>query len=392
MNHDISLSKRTGWNLQKNEFAELLDSYRQLENDFIDLTLSNPTQCGFKCFDQSLLKPFQCPENLIYHPQAFGSEQARQVIAQYYRNKGLFVEVADICLTGSTSEAYTFLFRLLADAGDEILYPQPSYPLFSFLGEINDVNLIPYPLEFADGRWNVNFQKLEESISDRTRAVLIVNPNNPTGSYFNDHEISELDKICGKYRLSVISDEVFGDYSSSEYGTTALKAFDAPVFVLNGVSKLLALPQMKLAWIIVQAERELKKEILNRLEVIADTYLSVNTPSQNALGQWMKRISDIQGEIKSRIKDNWQILNDSAEDDFTVLPCEGGWSAVIQMRNAIDDFAYELLKQKKVYVHPHYFYDFADERNFVVSLLTPSERFSQGLVQIKEFARTMIKK
>lgn len=382
----MHFSDRTSWNLEHNEFAELLAKYKADKVDFVDLTVSNPTQCGFSFYTDDLLDKFQCKDNLSYVPRAFGSDAARRAVADYYQDRGYVLDYTDICLTSSTSEAYTYLFKLLADNGDEVLYPQPSYPLFQFLGDINDVEMTPYPLTWHDGVWTIDFDALEAAITEKTRTILIVNPNNPTGSYIKPQEISRLNDICQRYDLSVISDDVFNDFNITDHAMSLIDQLNVPTFILNGLSKVLGLPQMKLAWIVCRADNKQRTQIMNRLEMIADTYLSLNTPVQNALPGWLKRSTEIQTEIRQRITTNFNELKKMASCGcLDVLDIEGGWSAVIRLKDGLEGFAFNLLKSKRVYVHPPYFYDFSDERMFVISLLTPLQKLKEGIKRIEEY-------
>ncbi len=261
--------------------------------------------------------------------------------------------------------------------------PQPSYPLFSFLGDVNDVRMVPYRLTYA-ASWRIDFDSLENSITDSTRAVLLVNPNNPTGSFIKRDEIERLNGICQKHNLVIMSDEVFNNYAiDDEEKLSLINNTEVLTFVLSGLSKVLALPQMKLAWIIMNGPHDQMKDAYSRLEMIADTYLSVSTPVQNALVHWLSLRKEIQNDIRNRIEDNLAIIEKLLDNHIsTLLKFEGGWSAVLRFNGLTDDFAYRLLDQHKVYIHPGYFYDFDEASYCVLSLLTPTNILAEGLERI----------
>ncbi|MBI5415716.1 MAG: pyridoxal phosphate-dependent aminotransferase, partial [Candidatus Omnitrophica bacterium] len=278
---DNFFSHRTNWPLSSNRIAKVLDQLKKANISFIDLTESNPTRCGFGYPSGRILRPLASDKNLRYEPQPQGSLEAREAVSRYYREQGHEVAVERIFLTASTSEAYSCLFRLLVDAGQEVLFPRPSYPLFQFLGDLNDVALNYYPLAYTD-HWHIDFAQMEGCIQPATKAVVLVNPNNPTGSFIKKDELSALNRICRAKNIPVISDEVFADFAfpGSKDAVSLVNNDAVLTFVLGGLSKTLALPQMKLSWIIVSGPEELAQEACQRLEVIADTYLSVNTPVQ----------------------------------------------------------------------------------------------------------------
>ncbi len=282
-------SSRTDWPLTPNRLAGLLHERRERGLPIIDLTESNPTRCGLALNENQILGPLRDPRALLYQPDPRGLRMAREAVVKYYSRRGVQIDIDQIFLTASTSEAYSFVFRLLANPGEKILAPQPSYPLFDFLGGLNDVQVVPYPLAYNDG-WQVDLQELAARWDSRTRAVLVVHPNNPTGSFVSRQELAEMTQICAQNGGAIIADEVFADYAlgaDSERVVTHAHNSDALAFTLSGLSKIAALPQMKLAWIVVSGPEELRNQALERLEIIADTYLSVSAPVALAGPAWL---------------------------------------------------------------------------------------------------------
>lgn len=380
-------SQRTNWPLFSNRITCALEQLKKANVPIIDLTESNPTRCGFAYPSREILLPLASDKNLRYEPHPQGSLDAREAVARYYKQQGRDVPVERIFLTASTSEAYSYLFRLLVDAGQEVLFPRPSYPLFQFLGDLNDVALNYYPLVFTD-HWHMDFAQLEGCIQPATKAVVLVNPNNPTGSFIKKDELSALNCICGAKNIPIICDEVFVDFAfPGGKDAVSLAGNDAVLtFVLGGLSKTLALPQMKLSWIIVSGPEELAKEACQRLEMIADTYLSVNTPVQNAVGDWLSFRGQLQEQIKQRTFDNLCFLEEAVKTtQCQLLKPEGGWYAVIRTpspRVSEEDLVLQLLEKEHVFVHPGYFFDFDQEVFLIVSLLPPSDDFQEGIKRI----------
>jgi len=312
---------------------------------------------------------------------------AREVIVQYYADHRATIDPDSIVLTTSTSEAYSFLFRLLCDAEDEVLVAQPSYPLFDFLADLDHIRLKPYPL-FYDYGWWIDFAELERRIGPRTRAILVVHPNNPTGHWTHDAEREKLEKLCEARGLALIVDEVFLDYPISTGVSDPAKSFAAGphralTFVLSGISKICALPQMKVAWIAACGPAQIVADALSRLEVIADTFLSMSTPVQLALPAWLESRRDLEQQIQARIYLNLEVLHQSGLD---LLKLEAGWSALVKLRRLAgiwtENPAKELLDKVGVIVHPGEFYGLTDGRIIVVSLLTPADIFRLGLERV----------
>lgn len=379
-------SKRTNWNLQPNRLAAALAALRAAGKPPVDLTISNPTECGFQYDQAAILSALQNSAALKYEPDARGLSSARHAVAQYYVERGDSVPAEDIFLTTSTSEAYSFIFRTLCEPGDEILIPEPSYPLFEFLAEIQDIRPVRYPLVYDNG-WQIEFQALEQSLTPRTRAVIVVNPNNPTGSYCKPREMSALAGLAVRHDLAIIADEVFLDYSiglpqqPSFAGTS-----ETLTFTLSGISKICGLPQMKAAWLAVSGPESEKREALARLEVVADTYLSMNAPIQLALPKFLSRRHVFQEQLLARVRRNLAELDGqlSRQKACSRLVVEGGWNAVIRVpaTGSDEELALALLANKQVYVHPGHFYDFPGEGFVAVSLITPEVNFAEGITHL----------
>ena len=382
-------SRRTSWDRTTNRYTQTIDRRRRDGRELLDLTTSNPTTIGLSFHDAELLQSLSNREALTYQPIAKGLLPAREAVAAYYAEKGSAISPDDLILTTSTSEAYSFVFRLLCDPGDSVLVPAPSYPLFDFLADLNDVRLIPYELVYDHG-WQIDFTSLLGSIQrgnstgGRCRAVLVVHPNNPTGSYADRREIDELQRICTANELAIIADEVFLDYSLGERLPSSFSEDgDALTFVLSGLSKISALPQMKVAWIAASGPIALKREALARLEVIADTFLSMNAPVQLAVPLMLAERHHIQPQLMARIRANLAVLDLHllSQTACARLAIEGGWYAVLRVPalGSDEDLAISLLERSGVLVQPGYFYNFSSNGYLVVSLITPSHEFETGI-------------
>jgi len=319
------------------------------------------------------------PGALRYDPNPAGLLRARKAVSRYYSGR---VSPDRILLTASTSEAYGFLFKLLADPGDEVLVPRPSYPLFEFLAELESVKVVQYPLVYDHG-WMIDFDALEALVSVNTRAVVIVNPNNPTGSFIKIAELERLGSFCQRHGLAIISDEVFSDYQLTEDPervSTLVDVDDVVTFCLSGLSKISGLPQMKLAWIVAS-----DKEAYSRLELIADTYLSVSTPIQCAAATMIEAGHAIQAQIKARTAANLALLRERVvSGSFGLLDVEGGWNAIMRVPRirTEEEWVLELLSRENVLVQPGFFYDMDREAYLVLSLLTKEELFNEGTARL----------
>ena len=355
-----------------------------------DLTVSNPTRCGFAYDAEALLKPLADARALVYDPDPRGMVSAREAVAGYYAGHGAEVPVDDLVLATSTSESYSFLFRLLCDPGDEVLVAQPSYPLFDFLADLDDVRLRPYPL-FYDHGWSIDFAELERAVTLRTRAIVVVHPNNPTGHWTGAREREALEALCARHGLALIVDEVFLDYSlnngplrESAAGSFACGAHPVLTFVLSGLSKIAGLPQMKAAWIATLGPDRARAEALGRLEIVADTFLSMNAPVQLAMPSWLAGVGAMQAQIQARARGNLAMLQRIAEEApgrLQVLEVDAGWSAVVGLPGCVGevDCAERLVRERGVVVHPGAFYGMAERNRLVVSLIGAAGDFEVGI-------------
>ena len=382
-------AKRTNWDLTPNRLSEALAAHRAAGKPLLDLTVSNPTECGFSYDSKAILEALSNPAALRYEPNPRGLESARRAVARYYANRNEGVSVEDIFLTTSTSEGYSYAFRTLCDPGDEVLIPSPSYPLFDFLAEIQDVKLVRYPLVYDHG-WQIDFHALEQAVTARTRAIIVVHPNNPTGHFTKPSEMTKLNALCSAREMAIISDEVFLDFAlDGNRGASFATNSGVLTFTLSGLSKISGLPQMKAAWMAVSGPQNLKKETLGRLEVIADTYLSVNAPVQLAMPALFEQRHSFQEQLLSRVRANLEELDGllARQNACSRLALEGGWYAVLRVpaTRSDEELALELLGCQSVYVHPGHFYDFPGAGILVVSLITPETVFSEGIAAAFQF-------
>jgi alanine-synthesizing transaminase len=440
-------SDRTDWKLAQNRLTQELEQARSRGARILDLTISNPTRVGLQYDSRAILGALNSARSLDYDPQAKGLLEAREIVAKYYQSEhGVRdLDAERIILTTSTSEGYSYVFRLLCNAGDELLVPKPSYPLFEFLADLQDVKLAPYPLIYDHG-WQMDFPSLERALTARTRGVVVVHPNNPTGSYVKAQEVEQLNAFCREHGLALIVDEVFLDYALDEevvsgknyVGTaaqscpersrggcpverssTALAAnsrslhasldrpsaiqslgrddnsygsfahnHDVLTFTLSGLSKISALPQMKVAWVVTSGPEPEVAGAMARLEVIADTYLSMNAPVQWAVPVLMEQRKDIQQQLMKRVRANLSELDRQLAGQTACqrLEVEGGWYAVLRVpvTQSDEDLAIELVREKSVLVHPGHFYDFPNDGFLVVSLITTETEFAEGISRALE--------
>ncbi len=390
----IMFSDRTNWKRSPNRIAQILQAKKDAEETIYDLTESNPTRAGLQYEESEILQAISAPGTLVHEPAPFGHSGARQAVASYYQEMGRQISPESILLTASTSEAYSYLFKLLINPGEELLTPQPSYPLLEFLTALESVSQIPYPLNYSerDG-WKIDLGMLEASISTNTRAILYVNPNNPTGSFLKKGELDAISRICVEFGLALIIDEVFLDYGwkshapgeSSVAGNT-----QCLTFVLSGLSKIAALPQLKLGWMVISGPSKPVEEAVARLEYVADSYLSVSATVQQQTKNLLDTRFGIQKQIRARVRENLRYLEDTAQNApfLSILRGEGGWYAVVHIKDGLDDEerVYRLLKEENVYVHPGYFYDFRREGVLVISLLAPEAVFQEGVARLKRLS------
>jgi aspartate/methionine/tyrosine aminotransferase len=393
----MRFSKRTEWDTEESDLARAHRERLAAGFPIADLTASNPTRCGFD-YPADLLAPLTDPASYNYDPNPRGSLRAREAICRYYGTQRAEIEPKQVILTTSTSEAYGYLFKLLCDPGDQVLVPQPSYPLFDFLARAEAVELAPAPLVYDHG-WQLDLEGLRRQITANTRAVVLVHPNNPTGHFTKLAEGRELAAICREHGLALIVDEVFLDYgfkdgieASDDRTSFATRGLDAPVFIVSGISKICALPQMKVAWLIAVGPGS--EEALARLEVVADTYLSMNAPVQQALPVWLEERIGIQTQIRGRVQNNLAELDRALTAQTAAggvgminrLRVEGGWYAVLRIPATQPDeaTALELLKLG-VFVHPGYFFGMGESGWLVVSLLARPTEFSLGISELLRY-------
>ena len=383
-------ARRTSWSLATNAYTRALQEHRRSGRELLDLTASNPTTVGLRYDQERLLQALARPEALTYEPDAKGLPEAREAIAQYYASRGVELPADDLILTTSTSEAYSFVFRLLCDPGNSVLVPTPSYPLFDFLAGLQDVTLVPYELVY-DHAWQMDFHSLEQATnkSQGPKAVLVVHPNNPTGSFVKPEEALQLAQFCTDRNLAIIADEVFLDYSLRDTQAASFVETGVLTFTLSGLSKIAGLPQMKVAWIALSGPDALKNEALGRLEVIADTYLSMNAPTQWAVPAMLEQRHSIQQQLMARIRANLSELDRqlAAQKLCSRLDVEGGWYVVLRapVTGSDEELAIALLQGTGALVQPGHFYDFAADGYLVVSLITPEEIFVNGIKRLLRF-------
>jgi alanine-synthesizing transaminase len=380
---------RFHWDLRPNPLTELLRAKRQAGANVLDLTESNPTNAGIIYPASEILNALTDARSLRYEPTPAGLATAREAVAEdYYRGS---VDPSRILLTAGTSEAYAYLMKLLTEPGGELLVPRPSYPLFEYLAALESVRIVQYPLLYDSG-WSINIQALADAITERARAVVLVNPNNPTGSFVKKQELGDVVELCREHGLAIISDEVFSDYAFAPdpQRVNSLTGVDQILtFCLSGLSKVAGLPQMKLGWIVTGGPAGLRAQAMERLELIADTYLSVSTPVQHAAPALLRLRRGVQDQILRRTRRNLKTLIECTTNGVNrTLHVEGGWYATVQtprIRTA-EEWTLELLERCNVLAQPGYFYDFDREALLVVSLLTAPEVFEEGVRRFSHFA------
>jgi aspartate/methionine/tyrosine aminotransferase len=393
-------ARRTEWNLAANRYALALEAARRSGRPLLDLTASNPTTVGLRYERERILRALQHPQALEYEPACKGILAAREAVVAYYAGycaaRGTAVTPERLILTVSTSEAYSYCFRLLCDPDDEVLVPSPSYPLFEFLAGIQDVKLVPYELVYDHG-WQIEFESLRRAITGRTRAIMVVHPNNPTGHFTRAWELERLNTLCREYELALVADEVFLDYG---LGGDALNR-DVPdhaaplsfaandgalTFTLSGLSKICALPQVKVAWIVTSGPAELVQTALDRLDVIADTYLSPNAPVQWAIAELLATRGGIQQQLRQRAQRNLGELDAQlgTAKMTSRLALDAGWYVVLRTpaTRSDEETAIALMEQESVLIHPGHFFDFPGAGYLVASLIAPEDDFREGIGRV----------
>ena len=406
-------TSRTNWRLETNRLTRALEERRRSGKELFDLTVSNPTTCGLAYPEREILAALIDPRALVYRPESKGLREAREAVAEYYAGRAGFsgsvaqVDPERILLASGTSEAYSHIFRLLCEAGDEILVPAPSYPLFEFLADLADIHLIPYLLLYDHG-WQIDFASLRAALTPRSRAVLVVHPNNPTGSFVKTREAAELGEICAAREMAIVADEVFLDYASGlvrallarpderrgarqeEDPTHTFALSDAALtFTLSGLSKISLLPQMKLAWTVVSGPEVAVQTAVDRLEIIADTYLSSSAPVQLALPKFLSLRYSLQAQLQQRISANLSVLDSMLRESKSLarLDREGGWYAILRVpvTETDEDLTVTLLERCSVLVHPGHFFNFSRDGFLVLSLISPEGEFREGVSRLLGF-------
>ena len=388
-------SRRVPSDHSANRLSAAVQRRRAAGAPIIDLTESNPTRCGFRLDTEALLASLGHPGSLVYEPHPQGLASARTAVAGYYEGIGVPVDPQSLFLTTGTSEAYAMVFKLLADPHEEVLVPTPGYPLLNVLTRLEGVRLIPYPLAYreparqAPGGWAIDLELLRASISTRTRAIVVVSPNNPTGSYLKEAELDGLNALCRDFGLALVVDEVFSDYSRGPDPArvrTAAGNDGALTFVLNGFSKLVGLPQLKLGWIHVGGPGELARQARERLAYVTDAFLSVSAAVQHAAPAIFALRAPVQEQIQGRLEENLAALERclSGIDSCRPLASEGGWYSVVRVpdERSDEELVVDLLERDGVLSHPGYFYDFASGSFLVLSLLPPAGEFREGVSRI----------
>jgi aspartate/methionine/tyrosine aminotransferase len=385
------LSSKLNFDRTENELAKLLHLVKTQEN-FIDLTSSNPTL--FFEYETELIQKALSSNNIFpYAPDPNGLKTARQEIVKYYQSKGRILDVDNLFFTSGTSEAMSFILKAICNFNSEILLPTPGYPLYDFIVQLENTsakNYILYPESTNDSNklnWKIDFEKLEQSITKNTKAIVIVEPHNPTGSRLNPEDAARVTQIANDKNLILIIDEVFSDYYPDYY--TVNPYLEANCIYLNGLSKTLALPQLKLSWIYLSGKQEFVSQLKEALEIISDTYLSVNTPVQTGLEILLQTADSIQNKIKTQIKENEKIIYKNLKDNSFIdffIP-EGGWYLILKLKTNIEDetFSYQFLNDQKVYTYPGYMFDMPGDKYIVISLLPDKDSFEEGIKRLIHF-------
>jgi aspartate/methionine/tyrosine aminotransferase len=381
-------SSRTDWDFRASPLFALVEQKRSRGENILDITESNPTKCGLLFEPEQLFPPISLGASVRYDPDPKGLLPARNAVAEWYRRQGVLVDPARIVLTSSTSEAYSFLFKLLCNVGDSVAVPRPSYPLFEYLCRLNDVGCLQYRLMY-DGEWHFDKRSVEQVILPSTKALVLVHPNNPTGSFVKSQERESIVDLLKDRSIALIADEVFNRFPFAEDGQRCGTFAATPenlTFTLNGISKILGLPQMKLAWIVVSGQHDECAEAMQRLEVIADSYLSVATQVQTALGSLLARADETIARIRARVSGNFEEIRKElpANSSVSVLRCEGGWNAILRLPTTRSDeeWAMEVLDAQNVLTHPGSLFDFETKSCLVVSLLPEKTYFTEGIRRV----------
>lgn len=383
----MRFSSRLEPDLTPGRLARGLEAIRSAGAALLDLTCSNPPACGLGPSTHELAAALSAPAVAEYHPGPRGLPAARQAVADYYAGRGLPTRPEQIFLSASTSQSYAEVIKLFADPGDEILIPQPSYPLFDMLVGLEGCIpvRVPYTLS-SDGQWRIDRSALERALSPRTRAVILVSPNNPTGAYAAREDLEAMQEMCAERGCPILLDEVFADYPASGVCAPLLNDGGGLVIRLSGLSKVIGAPQLKLGWIRLGGEPTRVREAASRLEFIADTYLSASTPAQLAAQALLPQRAAIQNQIRERLETNQSTLRQAFDRRSAprLLPREGGWTAVLQLPQGEDEeeLAFRLLTENHTLVHPGYFYDFPQGEHLILSLIPGPGDFAEGVRRV----------
>ena len=379
-------SERLPPSLAANAVSRAVGARRRSGLDLIDLTESNPTRVGLH-YPPDVFASLADSAGLVYDPQPLGLPSAREAVSFQYLRHGRHVTPVRVALTASTSEAYALLFKLFCDPGDQVLVPQPSYPLFDHLTRLEAVESTPYVLEYH-GSWRIDLASVERALTPRARALLVVSPNNPTGSFLHREDLLSLVEICRRHDLALIGDEVFFDYTLDEApgAVSVLDQDEVLTCALGGLSKSCGLPQAKLGWIVWGGPEADVSRALVAYEIVADSYLSVSTPVQVAAHALLMSGGAVRDQIQARIRRNLRALREACahRPAATVLRTEGGWSAVVQVpaTHPEEDMVVTLVAHDGVLVHPGFFFDFAREAFMVLSLIVEPTRFDEGVSRL----------
>ena len=386
-------SRRLPWSVSQNRLSEEIAALRRSGRLLLDLSNSNPTRAGLEYPHEQIAAALSRVRDYTYDPQAGGTAEARRAIAWHYARRGIRVTADQIFLTASTSEAYGHLFKLLCDAGDQVLIPTPSYPLFEFLASLENVQAMPYQLRY-DGNWHVDFASLEAQLSSRSRVIVVVNPNNPTGSVLKEDEVLRLMRLAHERNLAIISDEVFLDYPlrPAAGGVKSLiERATSLTFSLDGLSKSAGMPQMKLGWIVASGPAAQVRAAAGLLETVLDTYLSVNALVERALPDLLEAGQLVREQIQERTLANLETLQELLRGTAAnPLPAEAGWSAIVQLprTRTEEDWVLALLREESVIAQPGYFFDMHSEAFLVVSLIMPPDDFRDGIRRLVELVQS----
>jgi hypothetical protein len=391
----VRFSRRTGWDRRPNDLAQLSSDAARAGRTLLDLTESNPTRAGFAWPPEALAQALSNPASVRHEPDPRGLPAAREAVVAWHSRRGVPIRADRTFLLASTSEAYAHVFKLLCDPGDAVMVPQPSYPLFDFLAALESVTIAPYRLRLEASGWRLDVEALAAALPERARAVVVVHPNNPTGSLLSGAEAASLGRLCAERGLAVVSDEVFAEFAWPDATAggeapprsllLATPRSGALTLAMSGLSKACGLPQLKLAWLVVDGPEALAREASERLEIVLDTYLSLATPVQHALPALLRRGEDVVREVLARIvRNRAELARQLPLTRLRVLPAQAGWYAILELPPGVDEerLARDLLAQDDTLVHPGYFFDVRGGGHAVLSLIAPEPDFAEGLARL----------